>query len=89
VDGLAGLAATKVGFAGFVVVDDFTFGGSGMGVNGAGVSSVGGPAAAFLLNPSKLACGDGARQLQPATAKDNVLMRSVLMHFLLGTHALR
>ena len=64
----------------------FTFGGAGLGVNGAGVNSTGSLAAVLLgsrpgeVHPSNIACGE-LRQLHPAEHyTDKLPMRSILMH---------
>jgi hypothetical protein len=82
-DGFAGLAATAVGFVGFVALDaavDFGFAVAGLALNGAGSSSAGGSATAILPNPSTDACG-GIRQLQPIRVADSMPMRSILIRF--------
>src|SRR4029077_2352628 len=78
--GLAGAGA--VDFAIFLA---FTFGGAGLGVNGAGVNSTGSMAAVLLkqaceVHPSNIACGE-LRQLHPASITDKLPMRSILMRF--------
>src|SRR6476661_7424954 len=78
--GLAGEGA--VDFAIFLAL---TFGGAGLGVNGAGVNSTGSAAAVLLkqaceVHPSNIACGE-LRQLHPASIADKLPMRSILMRF--------
>jgi hypothetical protein len=78
--GLAGEGV--VDFAIFLV---FTFGGAGLGVNGAGVNSIGSVAAVLLkqaceVHPSNIACGE-LRQLHPASIADKLPMKSILMRF--------
>ena len=69
----------------FAIFLAFTFGGAGLGVNGAGVNSTGSAAAVLLkqaceVHPSNIACGE-LRQLHPASIADKLPMRSILMRF--------
>jgi hypothetical protein len=69
----------------FAIFLAFTFGGAGLGVNGAGVNSTGSMAAVLLkqaceVHPSNIACGE-LRQLHPASITDKLPMRSILMRF--------
>jgi len=80
---LSGLAGE--GAVDFAIFLAFTFGGAGLGVNGAGVNSTGSVAAVLLkqaceVHPSSIACGE-LRQLHPASIADKLPMRSILMRF--------